>query len=326
MLTRDMTGNPRAALTTLAVVAFTCLGSTDAIAQDLEPRAFSNAPVGLNFLLAGYAYSSGAVLFDDALAAALQIQEASGKLHQGIIGYVRAVDVFGLSGRVGAIVPVVAGDWEGILADTFAAVSRDGLGDPRLLFSVGLIGAPALRAADFVRYQERTVLGFSLQIIVPLGQYDPTRLINLGSNRWTFKPRLGVSHTRGRWTFEFFGAAWLFTDNPDALGYRLEQDPIFALQAHVVHAFRRGLWLAVDAGYGRGGQTTVGGEMKDDFRKDSRLGAQLVVPLARRHSLKLIYVTNVSYEHRRRLRYRLAALSVPMGSGALSSKRWRTWL
>jgi len=189
---------------------------------------------------------------------------------------------------------VVAGDWEGILADTFAAVSRDGLGDPRLLFSVGFIGAPALRAADFVTYSERTVLGASLQIIVPLGQYDPTRLINLGSNRWTFKPRLGVSHTRGRWTFEFFGAVWLFTDNPDALGQRIEQDPIFALQGHITHEFRRGLWLAVGAGYGSGGRSTVGGVIKDDFRKDSRLGAQLAVPLARRHSLKLIYYTNVS--------------------------------
>ncbi len=294
MLTTDRTANFRAVFIALAVVAFTCLDSTDASAQDLEPRAFSNAPVGLNFLIAGYAYSSGAVLFDDALAAALQIQEASGTLHQGVFSYIRAIGLFGMSGRLGAIVPVVSGDWEGILADTFAAVSRDGLGDPRLLFSVGLIGAPALRAADFVTYRERTVFGASLQVIVPLGQYDPSRLINLGSNRWAFKPRLGVSHTADRWTFEFFAAAWFFTDNPDALGQRIEQDPIFALQGHVIHQFRRGFWLAINFGFGSGGRSTVGGEIKDDFRKDSRFGAQLAVPLARRHSLKLIYVTNVS--------------------------------
>jgi hypothetical protein len=281
-------------LITLALLDGICLGCRTAAAQDLAPRAFSNAPVGLNFVLAGYAYSTGNILFDQALAAALQIEDASAKLHQGVVSYVRTVDIFGLSGRVGAIMPLAAGRWEGILADTFATVSRNGLADPHLLFSVGLIGAPALHGADFVRYRERTVVGASFQIIVPLGQYDTARLINLGSNRWAFKPRLGVSHTVGRWTFEFFGAVWLFTDNPNALGQRIEQDPIYALQGHVIYAFRRGLWLALNGGYGSGGRSRVGGEVKDDFRKDTRLGGQLAIPLTRRQSLKLVYVTSVS--------------------------------
>ncbi|HSG82812.1 MAG TPA: transporter, partial [Gemmatimonadota bacterium] len=289
-----MLSDSRASLIVFTLVAGVCLGHRSAAAQDLEPRAFSNAPVGMNFVLAGYAFSTGNLLFDDALAAALQIEDASAKLHQGVLNYVRTVDIFGLSGRVGAVLPLVVGRWEGIMADTFAAVSRDGLGDPRLLFSVGIVGAPALPGATFVSYRERTVVGVSLQVIVPLGQYEAARLINLGSNRWAFKPRLGVSHTSGRWTFEFFGAAWLFTDNPDALGQRIEQDPIYALQGHVIYSFQPGLWLAVDAGYGTGGQSSVGGETKDDFRKDTRLGAQLAVPLARRHSLKLVYVTSVS--------------------------------
>lgn len=282
-----------------AIVALLLTGMALAVpvpaaAQDLEPRAFSNAPVGMNFVLAGYAFSTGNVLFDDALAAALRIEGASGKLHQGVVSYVRTIGLFGLSARVGAIVPVVAGRWEGMLADTFATVSRAGLGDPRLLFSIGLIGAPALRGAGFVRYRERTVVGASLQVIAPLGQYDSARLINLGSNRWAFKPRVGVSHTGGRWTFEFYGAIWLFTDNPDALGQRVEQDPIYAIEGHVIHSFRPGLWLAVDAGYGTGGRSRIGGELKDDFRKDARCGAQLAIPLARRHALKLIYVTSLA--------------------------------
>jgi hypothetical protein len=284
----------RPGLITFALAAGLCLGHRSAAAQDLEPRAFSNAPVGLNFILAGYAFSTGNLLFDDALAAVLQIQEASAELHQGVVGYVRTVDIFGLSGRVGAALPYVMGRWEGIVSDTFATVSREGIADPRFFFSVGLIGAPALSGADFVRYRERTVVGASLQIIVPLGQYDPEKLINLGSNRWAFKPRLGVSHTRGRWTFEFFGAVWLLTDNSDALGERIDQDPIYALQSHVIYSFRPGLWLAVDAGYGSGGRTKVGGEVKDDFRKDTRFGGQLAIPLARRHALKLVYVTVVS--------------------------------
>ena len=283
----------RAGLFAVALVTGIGLGCSAASAQDLEPRAFSNAPVGMNFVLAGYAFSSGNVLFDDALAAALRIEQASGKLHQSVVSYVRTVGLLGLSARVGAVVPVAVGRWEGIVADTFATVSREGLADPRLLFSIGLIGAPALRGAGFVRYRERTVVGASLQIIVPLGQYDSARLINLGSNRWAFKPRVGVSHTGGRWTFEFYGAAWLFTDNPDALGQRIEQDPIYAIEGHAIYSFRPGLWLAVNAGYGTGGRSRVGGELKDDFRKDTRGGAQLAIPLGRRHALKLVYVTNL---------------------------------
>jgi hypothetical protein len=276
------------------LVAGVGLGARGATAQDLEPRAFSNAPVGLNFVLAGYAYSTGNLLFDDAVAAALKIQEASGRIHQGVIGYVRTVDFFGLSGRVGVIVPLAAGRWEGIVADTFATVSREGFADPRLLFSIGFIGAPALGGREFVSYRERAVVGASLQVIAPLGQYDPARLINLGSNRWSFKPRVGMSYTRGHWTLELYGSVWLFTDNPDALGQRIEQDPIYSLEGHGIYSFRPGLWLAVNAGYGTGGRSSVGGEIKNDFRKDSRLGAQLSVPLARRHSLKLVYVTSAS--------------------------------
>lgn len=277
-----------------AAIAGLCFLSASVGAQDLEPRAFSNAPIGLNFVLVGYAYSTGNVLFDDALAAALQIEDASAKLHQGVVSYVRTVDFFKLSGRVGAVLPLVTGRWEGILADPFATVTRRGLGDPRLLFSVGLLGAPALRRPSFVRHKERTVVGASLQVIVPIGQYNPDKLINLGSNRWAFKPRLGVSHTTGRWTLEFFGSVWLFTDNPNALGQRIAQDPIYALQGHVIYSFRPGLWVAVDGGYGGGGRSTVGGEVKNDSRDDTRFGAQLAVPLARRHALKLIYVTSVS--------------------------------
>ena len=33
--------------------------STTAHAQDLEPRAYSNSPIGLNFAIAGYAYATG---------------------------------------------------------------------------------------------------------------------------------------------------------------------------------------------------------------------------------------------------------------------------
>ena len=278
----------------LGAVCVLGVGARSISAQDLEPRAFSNAPVGLNFVLAGYAFSSGNLLFDDAVAAALQIEDARGKIHQGVAGYVRTVGFFGRSGRIGAVVPVARGRWEGTVADTFATVTRTGFGDPRMFLSVALLGAPALRGREFVRYHERTVVGASLQVIAPLGQYSPDRLINLGSNRWSFKPRIGVSRSAGRWALEAYGAAWFFTDNPDFAGTRVEQDPIYSVEAHALYTFRPGLWAAVSGGYGMGGQSTVNGDPRDDRRSDTRFGAQLAIPLARRHALKLIYVTSTS--------------------------------
>lgn len=142
---RHMSSGCRMALVAFAPVAGVGIRFGSASARDLEPRAFSNAPVGLNFMLAGYAHSTGNSSFDDAVTAALQIQEASGRIHQGVFSYVRTVDFFGLSGRLGVIVSLAVGRWEGTVADTIATVSREELADPRVLFSVGFSGAPALQ-------------------------------------------------------------------------------------------------------------------------------------------------------------------------------------
>ena len=46
------------------------LGIADTKAQDAEPRSYSNTPVGLNFLIAGYLYSEGKIAFDPTLSIA----------------------------------------------------------------------------------------------------------------------------------------------------------------------------------------------------------------------------------------------------------------
>ncbi|MCL7966087.1 MAG: transporter [marine benthic group bacterium] len=255
-------------------------------AQDLEPRAFSPAPVGLNFAALGYAYSYGNVVLDPALP----ISDGEADVHSVLGAYVRTIDFFGMSGKVDAAVPYVAyGKWTGLVEGVPDSTTRSGFGDPLVRLSVNFIGAPALKLPEFAQRKQGAVVGASFQVRMPLGQYDPTKIINLGTNRWTFKPRIGVSQPFGRWIVEGHGTAWFFTDNPDSFGNRISQDPLWALDAHVARLFGTGIWASFDLGYIVGGRTESNGVPSTARQESLRGGATLALPLARRHSIKLGY-------------------------------------
>lgn len=280
----------RTIASSLAFLALVSLGSMTAArpatAQDLEPRAFSPAPTGLNFVALGYAYSWGNVLFDPAIP----ITDGDANVHSLVGAYLRTIDFFGMSGKVDAVVPyAMHGKWTGLVEGVPDSTTRSGFGDPSFRLSVNFIGAPALDLPDFVKHKYGTIVGASLQVRAPLGEYDPTKLINLGSNRWTFKPRVGVSQPIGRWIIEGHATAWFFTDNPNALGFRLSQDPLWAVDAHVARLFGKGIWASVDLGYIIGGRTAKDGEPSSETQKSARVGATLAIPLATRHSIKLGY-------------------------------------
>jgi len=260
-------------------------------AQELEPRAFSSAPVGVNFVLLSYAYSSGNVLLDPSLP----VEDAKARVNNIIGAYVRTIGFLGVSGRVGALVPYAFGEWEGLVDGEPAQTTRSNFGDPRLFFAANFLGSPALSPRDFATRKPGTAAGFKLQVIVPLGEYDSARLINLGSNRWSFKPSIGLSQPLGKATIEGFVSVWLFTNNTNGPnGLTVEQDPILALQGHFLYSFTRSLWAAVSAGYGWGGEATVGGDQKDSFQKNTRFALTITKGIGRRHSLKFSALTGVS--------------------------------
>ena len=149
---------------------------------------------------------------------------------------------------------------------------------------MNLYGAPAMTPQAFAKYQQGTIVGISLTAVPPLGQYDSSKLINIGNNRWSFKPEVGISHAFGQWVVEGMAGVWLFTDNDDFLGGRMrEQDPIVATQFHLTYKFTRTMWLAGDANYFRGGRTTIGGRQNLDLQSNSRVGATFSRALGRGH-------------------------------------------
>ena len=127
---------------------------TNAHAQDLEPRAYSNTPVGMNFLLVGYRRADGALLFDPELP----ITDANANVELGFLGYVRALGIADKSAKVGLLLPVANLDANGFVDNEFLTREVTGLADPSLYFTINLYGAPALSMEEFSDYQQQVLL------------------------------------------------------------------------------------------------------------------------------------------------------------------------
>jgi hypothetical protein len=234
----------------------TVLMVATAKAQDAEPRSYTNTPVGLNFLIAGYVYSQGKIAFDPELS----IADAQFHTNTEALAYVRSLDVGGKSAKFDVILPYSSFFAQALVDGQLKERAMSGLGDPRFRFSINLFGAPALSVKDFANYQQDLIVGVSLQVSAPLGQYDNSKLLNLGNNRWSFRPELGISKAWGRWTVEVAPSVTFFTDNTDFFnGRRFAQAPIYLVQGHIIYNFPTGIWLALDSTYFTGGRTTVNG-------------------------------------------------------------------
>ena len=261
-------------------------------AQELAPRALQNAPVGVNFAVAAAGYARGNMLFEPTLP----IEDARADVWSAILGYGRSIRLFGVNGRVGATVPFLTGRWRGVLAGTDTSTSRTGIADPRLSLAVHFVGAPALTMSEMRGYRQTTVAGLQLTVGLPLGQYFPERLINLGANRWSFAGRLGISHAIGRrWVVEGYAGATVFTVNGDFYGgSRFTQDAFLEAQAHGVYIIRvPDVWVAGSVGYGWGATATVDGVEKEPL-ENVRASAMVRLPIARAHGLKLVYIRGIT--------------------------------
>ena len=252
-------------------------------AQSIEPRAYSNAPVGVNFLILGYAYTRGGLAFDSSLP----ISDPGLATSSAVLAYARTLDLSGMSGKFDAIVPY---SWlSGRATYLGAPVNRDvsGLADPAFRLSVNFYGAPASSLAEFRSYEQDLIVGGSFQVLVPAGQYDRTKLVNIGTHRWYFKPEVGLSKAVGPWTLEAQAAVTFFTTNNDFFNRnRRAQDPLYSLQAHAIYTFPRGIWTSLDATYFAGGRTTLNGTLDANLQQNWRAGMTLALPVDFNNSIK----------------------------------------
>jgi len=263
--------------------------------QELEPRAFWIGPVKANAATFSYAYSTG----DFATDASLPLEGIESKLNSLQAGYYHSLNFFGRFSNLTLTLPYTWGPTQGEALGDFQEVHLSGLGDPRLRFSVNLLGGPAMTVPEFQEFRRKpgTILGLAFRVQFPLGQYDSSRLVNLGSNRWAFKPQLGlIQPIKPDWLIELSVGSWFFTENKDFVGSVRQQDPLLDGQFHLIHRIGPGFWAAFDATYYWGGRTTVDGERRFDLQRNSYVGGTIAIPVRRGHHIKFTGNTGLSVD------------------------------
>ncbi len=272
-----------------AVVAATAIlvgRAAPARAQQLEPRIYLASPVGTNGFGVGVARSTGDVIVDPSLP----IKDAHARVGVFLGAYYRSFAIFGRSASVNGVIPLMRASAEGILANEPARVDRLGLGDPNVRLTVNLAGAPGMDTPTFARRHPGPELGASLMVSVPVGQYDGTKIVNLGANRWAYKPELGLTLPIGpRWRVDVYGGVWLFAANTNYLGARREQDPLVTTQVHLSFNLSRRAWVSLDETFYSGGRTRTNGEPAAERLHNTRLGATLSLPIVSRQSIRVAF-------------------------------------
>jgi hypothetical protein len=257
--------------------------SPSATANDVLPRLFTNVPVGMNFLRLGYTRSEGNVSVDPSLAL-----DVDAELDTYLVSYSRSFGLFGQSSIISASLPYADLTLTGIVQGERVSASGDERPDPSFRLAMNLTGAPALTREEFRHYRQKTIVGLNLEVMPPWGDYDSSRVVNFGSNRWTVSPGLGISHRMGRFTLEGSGTLIFFSDNNEYLiDGSLSQETIATVRATLLYHFphRPGTWVGLSGLYLNGGETTIDGEDRNDLQSNSRLGAALSWPFGRRHNL-----------------------------------------
>ncbi len=267
------------------------LVSTLMQAQDIEPRRWTNLPLGTKAAGVGYVYTFGDVLFDPLL----EIEDAKVTAHTAIASFVYPFRIGKKFARLDVFIPFSNARWEGLLQGEAVSRNPTGLVDPRVRISYHILGPPALNLKQLREYLTEhpvyTTLGASLAISFPLGQYSEDYLINLGLNQFFFRPQIGVSHNWGLWSVEFDVSAYIYTKNDNFFNDGTkDQKPLIAAQTHLIKRFNSGIWASLSAGYGIGGASRINRLSKDDERSTLLNSASLGFPVGKRQSGKLVYI------------------------------------
>lgn len=259
------------------------VNASPAGAQSIEPRAYAPAPVGTNFAVLAFSRAHGPLETDPALP----LSDIDLNVKGSALAYSRAISLWGQSAKIDMVAP-----YGGLSGEaTFLGVPFErqvtGFGDPAARLTILFHGAPAMTMDQFRSYRQDLLLGASVQFSIPAGKYDRHKLLNLGGNRWTIKPELGMSKSWGRWTLEGAAGITLFTANDQFLGnHRRTQEPIYSAQSHLIYNVAPGTWLAVNLSWFGGGNSKIDGVDRGALEKNWRAGVIATVPLTRRFSLK----------------------------------------
>ena len=262
-------------------------------AQDLAPRAYLITPLHSNAINLSYGYYSGNLDFGN-----VPITDATARASIPIISYFHSMNFFGRNANFVAYLPYGVGNFQGKVLNSETNAYRSGLLDSVYRLSVNLKGGPAMAIRDFQNWRQKTIIGVSLRVVAPTGQYDPTKLINWGNNRWGFKPEVGLSRRWGHWVVDAYGGAWFYTTNPEFFSknqfnpgvMKQTQAPIGAFEGHLSYDVKPRLWASLDGNFWFGGETSLNGVANPSSTlRSSRLGGTVSFPVSKHQSIKVSY-------------------------------------
>lgn len=263
-------------------------------AQDLAPRAYLITPVHSNAVNLTYSFLDGNIV----LSNAVPITGATARFNLLIFSYFHSMRFFGRSSSFAYALPYGVGNFQGQVVGAEMEAYRSGLLDSTFRFSVNLRGGPAMNVQEFIKWQQRTLIGVSLKVTAPMSQYDPTKLINLGSNRWGFRPEVGLSRRRGHWILDTYGGVWFFTTNPKFFSQNQynpgitaqSKSPVGEFEGHLSYDVRPRLWASLDGNFWIGGATSLNGVPSPQTSdRNSRVGGTVSIPISRHQSIKFSY-------------------------------------
>ena len=263
-------------------------------AQDLAPRAYIITPVHWNAVTLTYSFSDGGVTTDSSIP----ITDVNATLHVPILNLYHSLSFFGRSANVLVSLPYGVVHYQGKFLDNETRIYRSGLLDSFFRFSVNLMGGEAMTPKDFQSWKQKTILGVSLRVVAPTGQYDGAKLVNNGSNRWGFKPEFGYSRRWGHWVLDAYAGAWFFTTNPEYFSQNAffpgnqtrSESPIASFEGHLSYDVKERLWFSFDGNFWYGGITSLNGlQNPNTVQTSSRIGATASIPLSKHQSLKVSY-------------------------------------
>jgi hypothetical protein len=264
-------------------------------AQDLAPRAYLITPLHSNAVTVANSFLDGSLNFGDLVP----IADSKARVNMPIFTYSHSMRFFGRSSNFSASIPYGVGNVSAKVVNTEQHVYRSGMFDSSYRFSVNLLGGPAMDIREYAKWRQKTVLGASVRLVAPTGQYDPTKLINYGSNRWAVKLELGLSQRfRRHWIVDAYSGGWFYSTNPEFFSHNQynpgtvtqKQSSIYSFEGHLSYDVRPRLWASLDGNYWHGGATSLNGvENSATVQNNSRVGGTLAVPITKHQSLKFAY-------------------------------------
>ena len=260
-------------------------------AQTLEPRAYTNVPVGETFIVLGAVRSEG----DVAPVPSSPVQDLEMTLDSGVVAMAHTFAIAGKAAKIDAAATRTCYEGSAIFNGEFTEDRRCEYGDPWVKLNWNFYGAPAMELGEYLKWTPGLVVGASLQASIPVGSYTNKQLINAGANRWMLRPGIGMSYAAGGWHFDLSTSIRFFEDNDDFYrGIYLEQKRLYQVQSHLVYSFPKGRWLSLDANYYWGGETSKDGVKAGDRAANSRWGLTFSMPLNPHNSIKLYVSSGVA--------------------------------